>query len=36
MSEANRQRKLVQLLPSVKAVKRWIENAKKLPPVIRY
>ena len=36
MTEANRQRKLVQLLPSVKAVKRWIENAKKLPPVIRY
>jgi Domain of unknown function (DUF4332) len=36
MIEANRQRKLVQLLPSVKAVKRWIESAKKLPPVIRY
>ena len=36
MSEANTKRKLVQLLPSVTMVKRWIENAKKLPPVIRY
>jgi len=36
MIEANRKRKLVQLLPSVKAVERLIESAKKLPPVIRY
>jgi Domain of unknown function (DUF4332) len=36
MTEANTRRKLVQLLPSVKAVQRWIENAKKLPSVIRY
>jgi hypothetical protein len=26
----------VRLLPSVKVVQRWIENAQKLPPVIRY
>jgi predicted flap endonuclease-1-like 5' DNA nuclease len=36
MSEANAKRKLVRLLPSVTMVARWIENAKKLPPVIRY
>lgn len=36
MSAANTKRRLVQLLPSVTMVKRWIENAKKLPPVIRY
>jgi predicted flap endonuclease-1-like 5' DNA nuclease len=36
MIEANRKRKLVQLLPSVKAVERWIESAKRLPSVIRY
>jgi hypothetical protein len=36
MTEANAKRNLVRLLPSVKAVERWIENAKNLPPVIRY
>ncbi len=36
MSEANAKRKLVRVLPSVKTVTRWIEDAKKLPPVIRY
>jgi hypothetical protein len=36
MTAANDRRKLVRLLPSVKAVERWIESAKKLPPVIRY
>jgi Domain of unknown function (DUF4332) len=36
MSQANAKCKVVQLLPSVKAVQRWIETAKKLPPVIRY
>jgi Domain of unknown function (DUF4332) len=36
MTEANTRRKLVRLLPSVTMVKRWIESAKKLPPVIRY
>jgi hypothetical protein len=36
MAEANRKRKLVRLLPSEKAVGRWIEHAKKLPPKITY
>jgi len=36
MTEANARHNLVRLMPSVKAVERWIENAKKLPPVIRY
>jgi hypothetical protein len=36
MSETNAKRKLVRVLPSVKTVMRWIEDAKKLPPVIRY
>jgi predicted flap endonuclease-1-like 5' DNA nuclease len=36
MADANGKRKLVRLLPSVRTVARWIENAKKLPPVIRY
>ena len=36
MTHANDGRKLVQLLPSVKAVQRWIEDAQKLEPVIRY
>lgn len=36
MTEANAKRKLVRLLPTVSMVQRWIENAKKLPPVIRY
>jgi len=36
MAELNGKRKLVRLLPSESTVTRWIENAKKLPPVIRY
>ena len=36
MKEANTKRKLVQLLPSVNTVARWIEIAKKLPPIVRY
>jgi hypothetical protein len=36
MTEANAKRNLVRLLPSVKAVERWIEDAKKLAPAIRY
>jgi Domain of unknown function (DUF4332) len=36
MSDANSKRKLVRLVPSVTMVTRWIENAKKLPLVIRY
>ena len=35
MREANKG-KLVRLLPKEKTVERWIENAKKLPPAIRY
>jgi predicted flap endonuclease-1-like 5' DNA nuclease len=36
MADANKQRKLVRLLPSEKAVGRWIECAKKLPLKISY
>jgi predicted Fe-Mo cluster-binding NifX family protein len=36
MLQANARRKLVRFLPSVSMVERWIESAKKLPPVIRY
>jgi hypothetical protein len=36
MKDANTKRKLVRLLPSVSTVTRWIESAKKLPPLIRY
>ena len=36
MVKANERRKLVQFLPSEKAVRRWIEHAKKLPPKITY
>jgi hypothetical protein len=36
MAEINTKRKLVRLLPSVHMVTRWIETAKKLPPLIRY
>ena len=36
MTEANSKRQLVRLLPSVNTVRRWIESAKKLPPVVRY
>jgi predicted flap endonuclease-1-like 5' DNA nuclease len=36
MKEANRQRKLVDVLPSVPMIGRWIENAKKLPLKISY
>ena len=36
MAEANGKRKLVRVLPSVNTVMRWIEDAKKLPPFIRY
>jgi|SRR5579884_4169868 len=35
MREANKG-KLVRLLPKARTVERWIENAKKLPPLIRY
>jgi hypothetical protein len=36
MREANNRRKLVQLMPSEKAIVRWIEHAKKLPLKITY
>lgn len=36
MAEANEKRQLVRLLPSEKAVARWIEHAKKLPMMISY
>ena len=36
MAEINAKRNLVRVLPSVNTVTRWIESAKKLPPVIRY
>ena len=36
MAEANAKRKLVRLMPSEKAVVRWIEHAKKLPLKISY
>lgn len=36
MAAANAKRKLVRLLPSDKAVERWIETAKKLPLKITY
>jgi predicted flap endonuclease-1-like 5' DNA nuclease len=35
MGDANKG-KLVRLLPKEKTVERWIENAKKLQPLIRY
>jgi predicted RecB family nuclease len=36
MAEANTKRKLVRVLPSDRAVVRWIEHAKKLPLKITY
>ena len=36
MSEANKKRKLVRLLPSEQAVGRWIEQARRLPLKITY
>ncbi|HEY2531188.1 MAG TPA: DUF4332 domain-containing protein [Xanthobacteraceae bacterium] len=36
IAAANGKRKMVYLVPSVSTVSRWIENAKKLPPLIRY
>ena len=36
MADANTKRKLVRLLPSEKAVSRWIEHAKKLQLKITY
>ena len=36
MSDANKKRKMVRLLPSEKVVCRWIESAQKLPLKITY
>ena len=36
IAEANAKRKLVGVLPSDRAVVRWIEHAKKLPLKITY
>lgn len=36
MAETNRKRKVVRLVPSEKAIGRWISNAKKLPLKITY
>ncbi len=36
MKEANEKCTMVRLVPSVRMVERWIEDAKKLPPGIRY
>ncbi len=36
MADANEARKLVEFLPSEKLIGRWIEHAKKLPPMISY
>jgi len=36
MAEINAKRNLVRVLPSMNTVTRWIENAKKLPPLICY
>ena len=36
MVDANAKRKLVELLPSEHTVRRWIEDAKKLQPLVRY
>jgi predicted RecB family nuclease len=36
MTEANKRRKLVRFLPSVKLVTRWIEHARKLTQKITY
>ena len=36
MAEANKKRKLVKLVPTEKAVSRWVENARKLTLKITY
>jgi len=36
MAKANGKRKLVRVAPSVNTVMRWINDARNLPPLIRY
>ena len=36
LAEVNAEKALVRQLPSLKAVERWVESAKALPPVLTY
>ena len=36
MVDANRKKKLVRRLPTEAMVERWVEQAKELPPVVKY
>jgi hypothetical protein len=36
MAEANKKRRLVRFLPSVKLITRWVKQAQELPPKITY
>ncbi len=36
MAETNKKRKLVRLVPTEKAIRRWVDHAKKLPLKITY
>jgi Domain of unknown function (DUF4332) len=36
MADANKKRKLVRFLPSVKLITRWVKQAQELPPKITY
>jgi hypothetical protein len=36
MADANKKRKLVEFLPSVKLVSRWVKQAQELTPKITY
>jgi len=36
MKNTNAEKKLVRLVPSLKSVENWVEQAKSLPPVVTY
>jgi hypothetical protein len=36
MADANKKRKVVRFLPSVKLITRWVKQAQELPPKITY
>jgi predicted flap endonuclease-1-like 5' DNA nuclease len=36
MAETNKKKKIVRKLPTEKMVKKWVEEAKKLPRIIKY
>jgi len=36
MKNTNAEKKLVRLVPSLKSVEKWVEQAKSLPPVVTY